>query len=74
MHDAIELEKRGVPSAAICTEPFISSAKAMSKLGGIPDYPFVIASHPLHHLGQEDLNEVATRVAPEVLGILLAKS
>ena len=73
MHDAIELEKRGVATAAICTEPFISSAKAMSKLGGIPDYPFVIAEHPLHHLDSEALRQVAIQAAPEVLRILLAK-
>ena len=73
MHDGIELEKKGVPAAVICTEPFVSSGKAMSKLGGIPDYPFVVLPHPLGSLTAEGLRERAIQAAPEVLRILLAK-
>ena len=73
MHDGIELEKRGVPAAVICTEPFINSAKAMSKLGGIPDYPFVVLPHPLGSLTSDELRERAIQAAPEVLRILLAR-
>ena len=73
MHDGIELEKRGVPTAVICTEPFISSARAMSKIGGIPEYPFVVLPHPLGSLSPEALREKAVQAAPEVLRILLAK-
>ena len=73
MHDGIELEKRGVPTAVICTEPFISSARAMSKIGGIPEYPFVVLPHPLGSLSPEALREKAVQAAPEVLQILLAK-
>jgi hypothetical protein len=72
VHDAIELEKMGVPAAVICTEPFTSSAKAMSRIGGIPDYPFVTLPHPLGSLTTEALREQAIRAAPEVLRILLA--
>ena len=73
MHDGIELEKMGVPTAVICTEPFISSARAMSKIGGIPEYPFVVLPHPLGSLNPEALREKAVQAAPEVLRILLAK-
>ena len=73
MHDAIEFEKKNVPAAVICTEPFISSAKAMSKIGGIPDYPFVVVPHPLGSLGPEALRQRAVQAAPDVLRILLAK-
>ena len=73
MHDGIELEKRGVPAAVICTEPFITSAKAMSKLGGIPEYPFVVLPHPLGSLTPDELRERAIQAAPEVLRILLAR-
>jgi hypothetical protein len=73
VHDGIELEKRGVPAAVICTEPFINSAKAMSKLGGIPDYPFVVLPHPLGSLTPDELRERAIQAAPEVLRILLAR-
>ena len=73
MHDGIELAKKGVPAAVICTEPFVSSGKAMSKLGGIPDYPFVVLPHPLGSLTPEGLRERAIQAAPEVLRILLAR-
>ena len=73
MHDSIEMEKRGVPSAAICTEPFTSSAKAMSKIRGIPDYPFALVSHPLGSLKPKALRERAMMAAPQVLEILLAR-
>ncbi len=73
MHDGIELEARGIPTAVICTEPFISSGKAMSRIKGIPDYPFVVAPHPLGSLSSEQLRQKAIQAAPEVLGILLAR-
>ena len=62
-----------MPAAVICTEPFINSAKAMSKLGGIPDYPFVVLPHPLGSLTPDELRERAIQAAPEVLRILLAR-
>ena len=73
MHDAIEFEKLEVPTAVICTEPFISSAKAMSRIGGIPDYPFVVLPHPVGSLSQATLMERAIQAAPEVLGILITR-
>ena len=73
MHDGIELEKRGVPAAVICTEPFISSARAMARIGGIPDYPYVVLPHPLGSLTGEALRGRAIQAAPEVLRILLAR-
>ena len=73
MHDGIAFEKKGVPAAVICTEPFVSSARAMSSIGGIPDYPFVIVPHPLGSLTPEVLRERTMQAAPEVLRILLAR-
>ena len=68
------MEKRGVPTAVICTEPFISSGRAMSRIGGIPDYPFVLVPHPLGSLAPDALRERALQAAPDVLRILLARS
>ncbi len=72
MHDGISFEKKGVPAAVICTEPFVTSAVAMSKMGGIPDYPFVVVPHPLGSLNQEELRDIALRAADEVEKILLS--
>ena len=73
MHDGIDLEKRGIPTAVICTAPFISSAKAISAIWGIPDYPVIVLPHPLGSLPPEVLRERAVQAAPEVVSILLAR-
>ena len=73
MHDGITLEKRGVPTAVICTEPFITSADAMAALGGVPDYPYVVVPHPLGSRTMEQLRDLAATAAPDVLSILLAQ-
>lgn len=62
-----------MPTAVICTEPFVSSARAMSRIGGIPDYPFVMLPHPLGSLGRDALHERAMQAAPEVVQILLLR-
>ena len=62
-----------IPAAVICTEPFITSANAMAKLGGIPDYPYVILPHPLGSLDELGIRDKAAQAAPEVLRILLTK-
>ncbi len=71
MHDGIQFEKRGLPAAVICTEPFVSSAVAMSKMGGIPDFPFVVVPHPLGSLDENALRERAKEVAGDIVKILL---
>ena len=59
MHDGITFENHGIPTAVICTEPFISSGKAMSNIRGIPGYPFVVLPHPLGSLNEQRLREKA---------------
>ena len=71
MHDGIQFEKRGLPAAVICTEPFVSSAVAMSKMGGIPDFPFAVVPHPLGSLDENSLRERAKEVAGVIVKILL---
>lgn len=71
MHDGIEFEKQGVPTAVLCTEPFESSAKAMAKICGIPNYPFILLSHPLGGLAADSLRDHAAKAVPEVVSILL---
>ena len=63
----------GLPAAVICTEPFIASAKAMSRLKGVPDYPYVVLPHPIHTLTAAELMERASQALPQVLRQLLAE-
>jgi hypothetical protein len=70
LHDGIELERRGVPTAVICTDQFIASAKAQAVICGNPDYPFVVVPHPIGSLTPAELRERAKTAAPQVIEIL----
>ncbi len=73
MHDAITVEKGGKPAACICTEPFTTTAKAVTKLRGLEDYPFAVVPHPIGTLEDDDLMARARQALPQVLQILQAK-
>jgi hypothetical protein len=66
VHDGIELELRGIPAAVVCTEPFENMGRSTARIRGIPDYPFILAGHPL---GRLDGSGVAERVAESIDGV-----
>lgn len=70
MHDGLELETRGVPTAVICTEPFRPTADAIRKSRGVPDYPFVVVDHPIGSLNDDELQSRADVATPAALRIL----
>jgi hypothetical protein len=70
VHDGIELERRGVPTAVICTDEFARSAKAQAAICGNPDYPFVVVPHPIGSLTAAELAARARTAAPQVIEIL----
>lgn len=70
MHVATDLESRGVPTAAICTEPFLASASAMAARRGFPGYAFARVAHPVSSLDQAEIEERAREALPQVLRIL----
>lgn len=57
--DGIMVERVNKPAAAIVTNFFASTAKAMAKQAGVPDYRFLIMQHPIGNLDDEGLNERA---------------
>ena len=71
MLDGIVMEKLGVPTAVICTEPFISSGKAMALAHGLPDYPFAVIPHPINATSYEVLDDWVEESLPEVVRLLL---
>ena len=74
MYDAVSFEKLNVPAAVICTEPFISSGKAMLEIVNLPDYPMAIVPHPIGSLSKSELRELAMKIAPEIIQILTTDS
>ncbi|MGD9891209.1 MAG: hypothetical protein AB7R89_26080 [Dehalococcoidia bacterium] len=70
MRDGINIEQRGVPTAVICTRPFVPTAKAMAKICNLPDYPFAIIDHPLGSLTPVELRQRADVAVSQVVTIL----
>jgi len=69
--DSILFEKRGVPAAAIVTDAFIDTAKAMARSWSVPEHPFVTVPHPVANLTEQQLDQLAINVTPGVVRILL---
>ena len=59
-----------MPTAVICTDQFIASAKAQAAICGNPDYPFVVVTHPIGSLTPDELRERARAAASQVIEIL----
>ena len=70
MLDGILLEQRGVPTAPICTDPFVPNGRAIAEAHGTPSYPFALVPHPLGSASQVELEQRAKSVLPEVLRLL----
>lgn len=71
MLDGIVMEKLGVPTAVVCTAPFVSSGKAMAVAHGFPEYPFVVMPHPINATTYETLDFWVEEALPEIARLLL---
>ena len=60
-------ERQGVPAVSVMTTRFVTAAKLMAKVLGMPDYPFVVIEHPISNAGDAGLEARAKAVAGEVL-------
>jgi hypothetical protein len=65
----VEIDDRGTPAAALITEPFIPTAKAIAAVRGMPDYPFILLKHPLGSLDEEELRQRAKSAASQAVDI-----
>jgi hypothetical protein len=66
----VELERRGLPTAAVATEPFVDEALEQARLLGMPDYRMVYVPHPVQLLSLEELHGYADRVFEEIVARL----
>lgn len=57
----VRLERLGVPTAAIATEPFVDEALEQARALGMPDYRMVYIPHPVQLLSLEELHAHAER-------------
>ena len=61
-----------MPTAVICTDQFVTSARAQAAICGNPDYPFVVVPHPIGSLTPAELQARARAATPQVIDILTA--
>lgn len=71
--DALEIEKKGTPAAALVTEALSCNAAATAERLGAADYLFATVPHPIASLSPGEIPEIARDVAPLITGILLGK-
>ena len=73
MHNATELEVRGIPAVVVCTEPFARTAESMAKRRGFPTYRYILVEHPLSSAKPDGVRERAKKALPQVLAIALGQ-
>ena len=73
MHDSIIAERKGVPAVGVMTSRFVSAARLMAKVLGMPDYAFVTIEHPISSAGDAGL-EARARATLEELERLLIRA
>ncbi|HXH08767.1 MAG TPA: hypothetical protein VNP04_03240 [Alphaproteobacteria bacterium] len=74
MLDGILFEKRGVPAASIVTDVFEATGRAMAEAWGVPSYKFLAMPHPIANLTEEELEQRAREIVPDIVDILLGKN
>ncbi len=63
MLDSVNLERRGIPSVVIVTEPFVNAAKATARSQGMADLQMVIVPHDYLI---EDEHQIRAKLEPLV--------
>ncbi len=63
----VRLERLGIATAAVATEPFIDEALEQAQLLGMPEYRMVFTPHPVQLLSAAELSEQADRTWAEIL-------
>jgi len=70
VYDLVALERIGIATAAIATEPFADEALEQARVLGMPDYRMVFIPHPVQLLSLEQLHQHADLVFDEIVARL----
>jgi hypothetical protein len=73
LRDSVELEWERIPGVAVVHESMSGSARAMSRVSGMPDYGFVTVGYPHIPLAvwtPEEIDEIACEAAPRIAALL----
>lgn len=72
VHDVVRLERRGIPTAAVGTEPFLDEALEQARVLGMPDYRMVLVPHPVQLLDEPAVHALAELALARVVARLTA--
>jgi hypothetical protein len=67
----VRLERLGVATAAVATEPFLDEALEQARLLGMPDYRMVYIPHPVQLLTLDELHARADAAFEQILARLV---
>jgi hypothetical protein len=67
----VALERLGIPTAAVATEPFADEALEQAQMLGMPEYRMVFTRHPVQLLSAAELAEQADRAFDQIVARLL---
>ncbi|HIB13592.1 MAG TPA: hypothetical protein EYO17_17030 [Dehalococcoidia bacterium] len=65
------MEQQGIPTVSIITDVFLSTARAYTKLMGVPDFPYLSCRHPIANANRKELEDRANQLAPQVESLFL---
>jgi hypothetical protein len=68
--DAVELEQRGIPTAAICTSEFVTAASLAAAAAGARGYEVAVIAHPLGLCTEAELVDRADSIINRVRKLL----
>ena len=66
----VQLRKRGLAAAVICSDAFLRLAQNQSRVFGVPDLPLIVIPHPLGGLALGEVHKRADVAIPQVLRVL----
>jgi hypothetical protein len=70
VHDLVRLERRGIPTAGVGTQPFVDEALEQARALGMPALRMVLVRHPIQLLSPAELGELARAALPAIVARL----
>jgi hypothetical protein len=67
----VRLERLGIATAAVATEPFLDEALEQARVLGMPDYRMVYIPHPVQLLTVDELHARADAVFEHIVARLI---
>jgi hypothetical protein len=72
IRDAIELEKLGIPSAAIITTEFVGETELIRRALGMSNFEAVVIEHPVSSITQDEINARVRQIKEQAERIWVA--